>query len=38
MAAVSSASGLPADFKDSYVDLAHSLADAAARVTTQYFR
>ncbi|KAG2437812.1 hypothetical protein HXX76_005432 [Chlamydomonas incerta] len=29
---------LPADFKDSYVDLAHSLADAAAVVTRKYFR
>ncbi|PNW70525.1 hypothetical protein CHLRE_17g723550v5 [Chlamydomonas reinhardtii] len=32
------AMALPADFKDSYVDLAHSLADAAAQVTRKYFR
>lgn len=29
---------LPPDFKDSYVDLAHLLADAAAVVTRKYFR
>ncbi|KAG2490552.1 hypothetical protein HYH03_010946 [Edaphochlamys debaryana] len=29
---------LPSDFKDSYVDLAHQLADAAAIVTRKYFR
>ncbi|GLC34125.1 hypothetical protein PLESTF_000166800 [Pleodorina starrii] len=29
---------LPSDFKDSYVDLAHQLADAAAQVTRKYFR
>ncbi|GIL71648.1 hypothetical protein Vretifemale_2164 [Volvox reticuliferus] len=29
---------LPVDFKDSYVDLAHQLADAAAQVTRKYFR
>ncbi|GLI59265.1 hypothetical protein VaNZ11_001113 [Volvox africanus] len=29
---------LPSDFKDSYVHLAHQLADAAAQITRKYFR
>ena len=29
---------LPSDFNESYVDLAHQLADAAATVTRKYFR
>ena len=34
----SQSGGLPADFQQSYIELAHRLADTAARVTTQYFR
>ncbi len=29
---------LPDDFSESYVELAHQLADAAATVTRKYFR
>lgn len=35
---MAAASPLPSDFSDSYVELANQLADAAAKVTTKYFR
>ena len=38
MAVAAATPHLPPGFQESYIEAAHTLADAAARVTRQYFR